>query len=117
MKVLTSNASQSVAIFVLGVVTASVGQYFAKKAKSVQQQNAPQLHLVQQTQGVSVSEQGMTDEQFSRINSFFGDEGFAKIQNAFIIVIGLGGVGSHAAHMLARYIIGEVTGKSIHAFF
>jgi hypothetical protein len=42
------------------------------------------------------------NEIYSRVISFFGDEKFDRIQNAFIIVVGLGGVGSHAANMLVR---------------
>ncbi|KAG5186818.1 hypothetical protein JKP88DRAFT_244010 [Tribonema minus] len=42
------------------------------------------------------------DELFSRNVGFFGAEGFAAIRDSFIVVVGLGGVGSHAAHMLAR---------------
>eukprot|EP00944_MAST-04C_sp_MAST-4C-sp1_P007705 g7705.t1 len=41
-------------------------------------------------------------EQLSRNRQFFGDKGQDLIENAFVIVVGLGGVGSHAAHMLAR---------------
>lgn len=42
------------------------------------------------------------EEMYSRIHSFFGDESFAMIQNSCVIVVGLGGVGSHAAMMLVR---------------
>lgn len=42
-------------------------------------------------------------ELFARVASFFGEEAFAQhIRPAFVIVVGLGGVGSHAAHMLVR---------------
>jgi tRNA A37 threonylcarbamoyladenosine dehydratase len=41
-------------------------------------------------------------EQLSRNTQFFGDKGQNLIQNSFVIVVGLGGVGSHVAHMLAR---------------
>lgn len=41
----------------------------------------------------------LEDELFSRNKYFFGD-GFEDIKNALVIVVGLGGVGSHAAHML-----------------
>lgn len=41
-------------------------------------------------------------EQFSRNRQFFGEEAQARIEKAFVVVIGVGGVGSHAAHMLAR---------------
>ena len=39
-------------------------------------------------------------ELFARVISFFGEESFPKIRDAFVVVVGLGGVGSHAAHML-----------------
>ena len=41
-------------------------------------------------------------ELFSRVESFFGSEGLDKLRNSFVIVVGLGGVGSHAANMIAR---------------
>ena len=41
-------------------------------------------------------------EQLSRGYLFFGDEGQEKIDDAYVVVVGVGGVGSHAAHMLAR---------------
>ena len=47
-------------------------------------------------------------EQLSRIEAFFGPENFEKIKDAFVIVVGLGGVGSHAAHMLARSGVGKL---------
>eukprot|EP00903_Cladosiphon_okamuranus_P013344 g12437.t1 len=43
----------------------------------------------------------LEEELFSR-NRFFFEEGFDAIRDALVIVVGLGGVGSHAAHMLAR---------------
>jgi tRNA A37 threonylcarbamoyladenosine dehydratase len=48
------------------------------------------------------------EEVLSRSLSFFGDEGFAHVQRAHIVVVGLGGVGSHAAHMLARSGVGAL---------
>lgn len=42
------------------------------------------------------------DELFSR-NRFFFEEGFQGIRDALVIVVGLGGVGSHAAHMLVSW--------------
>jgi hypothetical protein len=32
-------------------------------------------------------------EQLTRNHAFFGDEGLAKVRGAFIVVVGLGGVG------------------------
>jgi tRNA threonylcarbamoyladenosine dehydratase len=44
----------------------------------------------------------LEQELYSRNVGFFGGDGFANIREAFVIIVGLGGVGSHAAHMLAR---------------
>ena len=47
-------------------------------------------------------------EQLSRNISFFGEEGQASISRGFVVVVGLGGVGSHAAHMMGRAGIGHL---------
>ncbi len=36
-------------------------------------------------------------ECFARTIDFVGEEGFNKLRNSFVTIIGLGGVGSHAA--------------------
>ncbi|KAM0747569.1 hypothetical protein T439DRAFT_340658 [Meredithblackwellia eburnea MCA 4105] len=41
-------------------------------------------------------------EALARNYVFFGDEGMAKIRDSFVIVVGLGGVGSSTAAMLVR---------------
>mmetsp|Transcript_38670 Transcript_38670/g.95940 ORF Transcript_38670/g.95940 Transcript_38670/m.95940 type:complete len:482 (-) Transcript_38670:9-1454(-) len=41
-------------------------------------------------------------EQFTRNVQFFGAESQARVAGAFVIVVGLGGVGSHCAAMLLR---------------
>lgn len=48
------------------------------------------------------------NEQLSRLTTFFGEEAFGKIKNAFVIVVGVGGVGSHAAHLLARSGVSKI---------
>ncbi|MBT3317724.1 tRNA threonylcarbamoyladenosine dehydratase, partial [bacterium] len=47
-------------------------------------------------------------DRFTRTIDMYGEEGFAKIRNASVAVIGLGGVGSHAATALARGGIGSI---------
>ncbi|EQC39944.1 hypothetical protein SDRG_02599 [Saprolegnia diclina VS20] len=89
-----------VALFALGAISAIAAQRFLQSPSPPA--TKPSARDLPATAPSSSSGQVLTNEQFSRINSFFGDEGFAKIQDAFVIVIGLGGVGSHAAHMLAR---------------
>ncbi|TPX50448.1 hypothetical protein SeMB42_g02252 [Synchytrium endobioticum] len=51
---------------------------------------------------VSPAEEMLIREQLTRNYSFLGDERMFKIRKSFVIVVGLGGVGSHAAHMLVR---------------
>ena len=46
--------------------------------------------------------QEIRSEQLSRNELYFGHEGMENIKGAFILIVGLGGVGSHTAHMLAR---------------
>lgn len=50
----------------------------------------------------------MVQEVFSRNTAFFGEKGQGDIRNAYVVVVGLGGVGSHAAHMLARSGVGTL---------
>lgn len=40
--------------------------------------------------------------------SILGEEGVKKLRNAFVIVVGLGGVGSNVAHQLARAGVGHL---------
>jgi tRNA A37 threonylcarbamoyladenosine dehydratase len=48
------------------------------------------------------------DEQLSRHTLYFGESGMAKLKAATVCVVGVGGVGSHAAHMLARSGLGHL---------
>lgn len=41
------------------------------------------------------------EEMYSRISSFFG-ENYGSITESFVVIVGLGGVGSHATNMLVR---------------
>ena len=47
-------------------------------------------------------------EQLSRNAHFVGPEGHAKLRNAFVVVVGIGAVGSHAAALLARAGVGRL---------
>eukprot|EP01031_Cornospumella_fuschlensis_P027293 gene27293-32965_t len=47
-------------------------------------------------------------ELLARVCSFFGEDGLKKLRSSFVIVVGLGGVGSHCAHMLARSGVGRL---------
>ncbi|KAJ9310138.1 hypothetical protein C8Q69DRAFT_497785 [Paecilomyces variotii] len=47
-------------------------------------------------------------EQLARNRVFLTDEGLAKLRSSFIIVVGCGGVGSHATAALARSGVGKI---------
>lgn len=47
-------------------------------------------------------------ESLARNYVYFGDEGMEKIRSSFVIIVGLGGVGSAAATMLVRSGVGRV---------
>jgi tRNA A37 threonylcarbamoyladenosine dehydratase len=48
----------------------------------------------------------LREEQLSRHALYFGEKGMRDLRNARICIVGLGGVGSHTAHMLARSGVG-----------
>ena len=50
----------------------------------------------------------LQEEQFKRNIQFVGEESFSKLANSKIVIVGLGGTGSHAAHLLARSGVGFI---------
>lgn len=48
-------------------------------------------------------------QMFRGIRAIYGEEGFAKLQNSHVMVIGTGGVGSWLAESLCRSAIGSLT--------
>ncbi|BAS97059.1 Os06g0251000 [Oryza sativa Japonica Group] len=50
----------------------------------------------------------VVSEQLTRNIQFFGMESQKKVTGSFVVVIGLGGVGSHAASMLLRSGVGRL---------
>ncbi len=50
----------------------------------------------------------MNNERFSRIEQMIGAEGLCKLQQAHVVVVGLGAVGSYAVEALARAGVGQL---------
>ena len=44
---------------------------------------------------------------FERLITLIGEDNVNKLKKANVLIVGLGGVGSHTAHMLARSGIGK----------
>lgn len=53
-------------------------------------------------------DESLIREQLSRNYSFLGDEAMSKVRDAFVIVVGAGGVGSWCALMLLRSGVGKI---------
>ena len=47
--------------------------------------------------------------RFSRTKLIFGEKGMAKLADASVLVVGIGGVGGYVCEMLARSGIGKLT--------
>jgi len=47
-------------------------------------------------------------ELLSRVTAFFGEDGAERLQSGLVVVVGLGGVGSHMSNMLVRSGVREV---------
>ena len=60
------------------------------------------------TQGHMLNASDLINEQLTRTASFLGYDRFALLRNSFVIVVGLGGVGSHCTSALARSGVAQI---------
>lgn len=58
---------------------------------------------------MTINQDRQYDRRFAGTKKLYGDENFAKFENAHVYVIGVGGVGSWVAEGLARTGVGEIT--------
>ena len=121
-----TSPSRDASLVLLGAASACLGLYWlsARAAKATaeahaayEQEQQQQHDAVHQGQERRHQEQHLTSatlasdpiiaEQLTRNVQFFG-EGQKKIADSFVVVVGLGGVGSHCAHMLLRGGVGRL---------
>lgn len=67
--------------------------------------SSPSFGIMSSTSG---QQDDIISEQFTRNVQFFGEDGQLRVYGAFVVVVGLGGVGSHAASMLLRSGVGRL---------
>ncbi len=107
--------SKSIAIvsFVLGSAFATLAsKYFSKTASKCKKTKDSDQKFYRSRQLDNIISKEITippemrSEQLSRNELYFGENGMKSITNSSILIVGLGGVGSHTAHMLARAGVG-----------
>ena len=92
--------------FALGTALTATLAFVMSKRKLKYDGAAPGTNTTSSNQARASLPPEIRDEQLSRNALYFGEEGMRDISSARVAVIGLGGVGSHCAHMLARSGIG-----------
>ena len=89
--------------FVGGVATAASAAYVLMNSEKPVVENEKDEGIVHSANTSSPAyDPKIKEELTTRVKSFFGQEKFDKLEEKFVIVVGLGGVGSHAANMLVR---------------
>lgn len=85
--------------FVGGVFTAASAAYvFSNSPKSLAEAKKEEKAVIDS----ATYDPKIKEELTTRVKSFFGQDKFAELEKKFVVVVGLGGVGSHAANMLVR---------------
>lgn len=77
-------------------------------AKRAHAEDVRAAKIAARAQGREGYDEALILEQLARNRVFLGDEGLRKVRDAVVVVVGLGGVGSHAAAALARSGVGRI---------
>ena len=89
------------AVTLLGVWIMTVQRSsFTKKQDTTKMTKKKNKDNHQQDEIVTLLPDEIRQEQLSRHTLYFGQEGMTCLHNASIVVVGVGGVGSHVAHMV-----------------
>jgi tRNA A37 threonylcarbamoyladenosine dehydratase len=90
----------------------STGAHFHHLARQPSLQMKPSLSSassIRDFQSITPTyDESLIREQLSRNYSFLGDEAMSKVRDAFVVVVGAGGVGSWCALMLLRSGVGRL---------
>ncbi|RMZ90581.1 hypothetical protein DV736_g2179, partial [Chaetothyriales sp. CBS 134916] len=86
---------------------------FAVPRESLKLSNAPAMEEERAAKIAARARRGEYDEelileQLARNRVFLGDDGLSKVRDSFVVVVGLGGVGSHCVAALARSGVGRI---------
>lgn len=96
-----SDRSNSTHLIAASFLLGSAITYFFTKRSSMKNTETKESTGQEQSKLISIPPE-MRSEQLSRNELYFGKEGMESIVGSSILIVGLGGVGSHTAHMLAR---------------
>lgn len=76
--------------------------------RNVERDEDEQENISRPTTAAGAAPPDLREEMLVRNIQFFGDAGQKKVQKGFVIVVGVGGVGSHCACTLARSGVGKI---------
>ena len=71
----------------------------ARKNRIIKLKKQLEIEIMNKDESRTQHNEQLIREQLSRNYAFLGEIGQSKVRDAFIIVVGLGGVGSHAYYM------------------
>jgi threonine dehydrogenase-like Zn-dependent dehydrogenase len=113
-----SVSETSLSIFTIGVccgALATGAAFFAfhwKPGHSTVTNHVGDKSLALSSSNISAGKLDLEDmvvsEHLSRNLHFFGEDVMKKLMGSYVVVVGLGGVGSHAAHLLLRSGVGHL---------
>ena len=95
---LSGSALSTLSVVTVSAISAISVYYFISKTSKKRRIKNLKTQLNKE---LSTSEE-LVREQLARHYAFLGEDGMEKVRKSFVIIVGLGGVGSHAAHMLVR---------------
>ena len=86
--------------FALGSTATLVGVWLASKVLWDDKKNANNTGVKSKKSTAMDLPAEIREEQLSRHTLYFGEQGMARLKDSSIVVVGVGGVGSHIAHMV-----------------